>query len=105
MVLPLVEVALLQGARRALSCRKMAAAVRIGKCEKGSSCHDRRHPRLNQQLPAAPCTGTQRCKNGLASSNFISAPASLLDRKSTRLNSSHVSISYAVFCLKKKKLN
>src|SRR5207249_5450483 len=30
----------------------------------------------------------------------ISAPT---DRKSTRLNSSHVSISYAVFCLKKKK--
>src|SRR5699024_11898960 len=29
----------------------------------------------------------------------------LLDRKSTRLNSSHVSISYAVFCLKKKKKN
>src|SRR6266568_8574765 len=27
----------------------------------------------------------------------------LLDRKSTRLNSSHSSISYAVFCLKKKK--
>src|SRR5699024_11867871 len=28
--------------------------------------------------------------------------ASITDRKSTRLNSSHVSISYAVFCLKKK---
>src|SRR5699024_11645915 len=28
--------------------------------------------------------------------------AGLIDRKSTRLNSSHVSISYAVFCLKKK---
>src|SRR5690242_21596598 len=27
------------------------------------------------------------------------------DRKSTRLNSSHMSISYAVFCLKKKKTN
>src|SRR5699024_11688559 len=27
------------------------------------------------------------------------------DRKSTRLNSSHVSISYAVFCLKKKSMN
>src|SRR5256885_17031709 len=27
-----------------------------------------------------------------------------LDRKSTRLNSSHLVISYAVFCLKKKKL-
>src|SRR5699024_7432993 len=29
----------------------------------------------------------------------------LTDRKSTRLNSSHVSISYAVFCLKKKSIN
>src|SRR5207249_11588668 len=29
----------------------------------------------------------------------------LIDRKSTRLNSSHVSISYAVFCLKKKIKN
>src|SRR5690606_39748770 len=31
-------------------------------------------------------------------------PAKVRDRKSTRLNSSHVKISYAVFCLKKKKL-
>src|SRR5207245_9942780 len=30
-------------------------------------------------------------------------PAYSIDRKSTRLNSSHGSISYAVFCLKKKK--
>src|SRR5690606_41008720 len=30
-------------------------------------------------------------------------PQSLADRKSTRLNSSHVKISYAVFCLKKKQ--
>src|SRR5437868_15004721 len=30
-------------------------------------------------------------------------PVGAIDRKSTRLNSSHVSISYAVFCLKKKK--
>src|SRR5690606_41993262 len=30
------------------------------------------------------------------------AAAAVLDRKSTRLNSSHVKISYAVFCLKKK---
>src|SRR5438874_3201270 len=29
--------------------------------------------------------------------------AATLDRKSTRLNSSHVEISYAVFCLKKKR--
>src|SRR5690242_20949391 len=30
-------------------------------------------------------------------------PLGFQDRKSTRLNSSHMSISYAVFCLKKKK--
>src|SRR3712207_7068037 len=29
----------------------------------------------------------------------------IADRKSTRLNSSHANISYAVFCLKKKKIN
>src|SRR5699024_1864903 len=32
----------------------------------------------------------------------LEADAATIDRKSTRLNSSHVSISYAVFCLKKK---
>src|SRR3712207_7501017 len=33
----------------------------------------------------------------------LKKPHSTLDRKSTRLNSSHANISYAVFCLKKKK--
>src|SRR3712207_8062904 len=35
--------------------------------------------------------------------NEIFQMAMLEDRKSTRLNSSHANISYAVFCLKKKK--
>src|SRR5690349_22731679 len=35
----------------------------------------------------------------------VTAGILLRDRKSTRLNSSHVEISYAVFCLKKKKKN
>src|SRR5690625_5918947 len=34
---------------------------------------------------------------------MLSSAAIIGDRKSTRLNSSHVAISYAVFCLKKKK--
>src|SRR5690606_39939170 len=34
---------------------------------------------------------------------YVPNNAVLVDRKSTRLNSSHVKISYAVFCLKKKK--
>src|SRR5688500_19114282 len=35
---------------------------------------------------------------------IIGAVSWVLDRKSTRLNSSHLVISYAVFCLKKKKI-
>src|SRR5690625_3179261 len=35
--------------------------------------------------------------------NAINRVVNAVDRKSTRLNSSHVAISYAVFCLKKKK--
>src|SRR5437773_4065840 len=34
----------------------------------------------------------------------LNRPIGKRDRKSTRLNSSHITISYAVFCLKKKKL-
>src|SRR5690554_7310008 len=37
--------------------------------------------------------------------SIVSQNKQLSDRKSTRLNSSHVRISYAVFCLKKKKNN
>src|SRR5699024_11231920 len=50
-----------------------------------------------------------RITNAATSSKWISPPETIFsekpriqDRKSTRLNSSHVSISYAVFCLKKK---
>src|SRR5699024_12798512 len=58
---------------------------------------------------------TMRSVRGLCSNPVPKASQTLLlffipqfnyfhrDRKSTRLNSSHVSISYAVFCLKKKK--
>src|SRR5256885_5979820 len=35
--------------------------------------------------------------------DFFEQGVDLVDRKSTRLNSSHLVISYAVFCLKKKK--
>src|SRR3712207_7962046 len=35
--------------------------------------------------------------------SWLMLPGCCLDRKSTRLNSSHANISYAVFCLKKKK--
>src|SRR2546426_3910672 len=41
----------------------------------------------------------------IAVSTFSSESDATVDRKSTRLNSSHLVISYAVFCLKKKKHN
>src|SRR5256885_9608478 len=41
--------------------------------------------------------------NGLPLGSWVKMPPDQEDRKSTRLNSSHLVISYAVFCLKKKK--
>src|SRR5699024_12824804 len=49
----------------------------------------------------ARTTGPVPDLSGLDS--FAADEPALQDRKSTRLNSSHVSISYAVFCLKQKK--
>src|SRR5436190_21660125 len=43
--------------------------------------------------------------NSIDARGFTMPIQSRLDRKSTRLNSSHTVISYAVFCLKKKKKN
>src|SRR5207302_5183797 len=52
-----------------------------------------RHPaRGRRRVPAPPGRRTAQSRSGSTST----------DRKSTRLNSSHVKISYAVFCLKKK---
>src|SRR3712207_8107646 len=51
--------------------------------------------------------GYKNIVNGTSANAFGSENEALglraLDRKSTRLNSSHANISYAVFCLKKKK--
>src|SRR3712207_8668237 len=44
-------------------------------------------------------------KNERASAQDRARSHPAIDRKSTRLNSSHANISYAVFCLKKKKKN
>src|SRR5205085_3830883 len=44
-----------------------------------------------------------KLRNGKVNHSRVAAQTGLRDRKSTRLNSSHSQISYAVFCLKKKK--
>src|SRR5437667_10647042 len=56
---------------------------------------------LHDALPISE----RACRSGRRSMRPGSPPDSTnpRDRKSTRLNSSHITISYAVFCLKKKK--
>src|SRR5256886_12950302 len=53
------------------------------------------------QLGFAICPGAARQDEELRARQVVRGPQR--DRKSTRLNSSHSQISYAVFCLKKKK--
>src|SRR5205814_9271927 len=55
-------------------------------------------PGTAEALAAIGLTGVQ-----IPVTTFDSEGLLALDRKSTRLNSSHLGISYAVFCLKKKK--
>src|SRR3712207_8083089 len=57
-----------------------------------------RHP-----APAAIPVGGDPVRQAGDRGDASSPGALLVDRKSTRLNSSHANISYAVFCLKKKK--
>src|SRR3712207_2510761 len=57
------------------------------------------HPRL---LEAQRCA-LEKYGSAATGSRFLNGTTDLHERKSTRLNSSHANISYAVFCLKKKK--
>src|SRR2546426_7842363 len=59
---------------------------------------------LHDALPILPPEEpTEELVKEVAIRSYHSAPVRrVLDRKSTRLNSSHLVISYAVFCLKKK---
>src|SRR5256885_7665932 len=54
-------------------------------------------------LRAAGDAGNRRLDPGVAEVEACVRQVGTRDRKSTRLNSSHLVISYAVFCLKKKK--
>src|SRR5690349_7616409 len=59
---------------------------------------------MSDQIPGGPEGPNQWQVIGISRDQWkLLASSLVLDRKSTRLNSSHVEISYAVFCLKKKK--
>src|SRR5256885_7228664 len=54
-------------------------------------------PEMSRQLQV-------QLQNNNTNTSIVGTSANYPDRKSTRLNSSHLVISYAVFCLKKKKI-
>src|SRR5699024_11853459 len=66
--------------------------------------HHARHSLRVQQVQGSPLRPVLLQRAGTAAAGN-GRRGYLQDRKSTRLNSSHVSISYAVFCLKKTKLH
>src|SRR5256712_3259907 len=72
-----------------------------GYCEDQVAARDREDCRYKER-EAEPGTPSQAAfRQGPVHRRLLTSPR--LDRKSTRLNSSHDQISYAVFCLKKKK--
>src|SRR2546427_9086127 len=64
-----------------------------------------RHLNSSQQELPAPCTTAPEVLASEASRFLFGTGVIEVDRKSTRLNSSHSQISYAVFCLKKKRVH
>src|SRR5207253_4127231 len=82
----------------------LVAGVKVESPEAG-----RQHSR-SQLAPDVPHIDAHKCWESVGLAAFplqfhrddAAERRNLLDRKSTRLNSSHVAISYAVFCLKKK---
>src|SRR5438132_5840462 len=59
---------------------------------------------LHDALPISPNNGATSTAPPVVPLRQVATITPSLDRKSTRLNSSHTVISYAVFCLKKKKI-
>src|SRR5262245_53260031 len=59
--------------------------------------------RLRNGMASAEQTTQWFQREAITADDFAAGLERDLDRKSTRLNSSHLGISYAVFCLKKKK--
>src|SRR5690625_6939409 len=84
-------------AHEAHQVRRVALAQHLGRADL-----------LGLRIPGAPdgpgsALGDQVYQREAPDNHVSHSRLSISDRKSTRLNSSHVAISYAVFCLKKKK--
>src|SRR2546422_2337583 len=92
--------------RACTACGKLGATV----ASRRSADRSRRYaPVLRQRLSARAAfpgrDAMTACTNRPPREDALAVHETASDRKSTRLNSSHGYISYAVFCLKKKKKN
>src|SRR5690349_23851171 len=86
------------------SWRQMDAADRrIANGQGGYNCGVYVDPQDPDVVYTINTSSYKSTDGGNSFTGFKGAPGGAVDRKSTRLNSSHVEISYAVFCLKKKK--
>src|SRR6266508_2554876 len=93
------------GAGRGASARPAAVPRRggaRGRTEAGAAPHRRRPERRISRDLCGPARARSRRAPRAQPEREQPLAARRQDRKSTRLNSSHVAISYAVFCLKKK---
>src|SRR5256885_12390539 len=79
---------LFRSPRRPVACDQGEVGERLGVVDE------------RRAAPHAALEGPRRCERRLRGA----AAQMAQDRKSTRLNSSHLVISYAVFCLKNKKI-
>src|SRR5439155_3478538 len=79
-----------------------ALSIKVSRIWKGFSSSWMRMPRLRSSRDSNETSNApKRTREGKFFSSLM-RPARGVDRKSTRLNSSHVAMSYAVFCLKNK---
>src|SRR3712207_7860312 len=77
-------------------------ARRLGSLQDPFSCNLERHAAGSRHRDLSAAATDRPVVEHLFLQNTATRATHLLDRKSTRLNSSHANISYAVFCLKKK---
>src|SRR5699024_12862687 len=88
----------------ALPISRMERLLKLANINKNVTPHSFRHTHTSLLIEANVHIKEIQERLGHSDiSTTVDIYAHMTDRKSTRLNSSHVSISYAVFCLKKKK--
>src|SRR6266478_7544159 len=107
MPVTLVDGAGFQALHPALDARSRLSGYRVLASLDRLHVHSQFTPQSDAEISGAACDLRRigACDQGFRRDAASVDAGAAEDRKSTRLNSSHSQISYAVFCLKKKKKN